>query len=292
LSDLRPESPALRPDSARPREDAPPDVEPPSADELLAIQRHVVTRPGQEGATVTSDEQLGVKFVRGPGHGPDSTYAAMPRWDPRDWETRLDQLRERMRADGAWPSLMVFDRLDRPRGLEQQLEQRHWVKVIGETIMWVGHASVVPHLDPMLRIEAVQARSVDAHEELERQIFGIGPDEAGRRREALGGAIEAGLIRAWIVWLEDEPVAVARLSQGDGVAGIQGVGVVESRRGQGFATLITTIATRAGMAVGNRLIWLSVVEENPAAMKVYSKLGFKRAFAWSRWLATEDPRSR
>ncbi len=53
------------------------------------------------------------------------------------------------------------------------------------------------------------------------------------------------------------------------MAGLQGVGVIEARRGQGFGTLITTIATRAGMAVGNRIIWLSVDDDNATAVGIY-----------------------
>jgi predicted GNAT family acetyltransferase len=138
----------------------------------------------------------------------------------------------------------------------------------------------------------VQARSLETHEALERRIFRIGADQAERRRAALGRALEAGRLRAWIVWLGDEPVAVARLSQGDGATGLQGIGVVQEHRGQGYGTLITTIATRAGMATGNRLVWLSVHEDNDAAVRVYSALGFQRAFSWTRWLMTEDPRRR
>ncbi len=149
-----------------------------------------------------------------------------------------------------------------------------------------------PHLDPALRIEAVQPRSVATHESLERSIFGIAASHAERRRDRLLANLDDGRLRAWIVWLGDEPVAVARLSQGDGVAAIQGVGVVPGRRGQGFGTLVTTVATRAGLALGNRLVWLSVQEENEAARRVYSRLGFERAFAWSRYLVTEDPRPR
>ena len=143
-----------------------------------------------------------------------------------------------------------------------------------------------------MRIEAVRPATADIHEALERQIFSIGADQADRRRSAISAALEAGQLRAWIVWLGDEPVAVARLSQGDGAAGLQGIGVVEERRDQGYGTLITTIATRAGLATGNRLVWLSVREDNDAALSVYSALGFERAFSWTRWLVTEDPRRR
>ncbi len=290
MSELRPESPVRRPETARPREEAVPEIEPPSADELEAIQRHVVTLPAQEGAEVEVDEALGVTFVRGPGSGPDVAYAALPRWGADEWPEAITAVRDRMRADRVWPSLLICDRLDQPPGLEAELERPGWMPVTTETVMWVGHASVVPHLDPLMRIEAVQRRSLPTHAALERDIFGIGSEQAERRRAALAESLEAGRVRAWIIWLDDEPVAVARLSQGDGTAGLQGIGVTEARRGQGYGTLMTIIATRAGLATGNRLIWLSVREDNVAAMKTYSSLGFKPACSWTRWLATEDPR--
>jgi GNAT superfamily N-acetyltransferase len=292
LSELRPESPVRRPATARPREDALPEVAPPSTVELEAIQEHLVTLPGEEGASVEVDDELGVIFVRGPGNGPDLTYAARPRWDSETWPASLAAVRQHILDAGGWPSLLLTDKLDRPPHLEEEVERLGWMRVTGESVMWVGHASVVPHLDPGMRIEAVQARSLDAHQALERRIFGIGADRAQRRRDALGTAIDAGRLRAWVVWLGDEPVAVARLSQGGGVAGLQGIGVVAERRGQGYGTLITTVATRAGLATGNRIVWLSVQEDDDTAVGVYTRLGFQRAFTWSRWLVTEDPRRR
>lgn len=292
MSDLRPASPVRRPATARPREAAGTEVEPPSPDELEAIERHLVTLPGQEGASVQADEELGVIFVRGPGSGPDLTYAAMPRWEADTWLQSLDQVRRRILDEGGWPSLLLSDSLDRPLNLEAEVERLGWTRVTGETVMWVGRASVVPHLDPGMRIEAVQPRSVELHESLERRIFGIGADQVARRRDALGAAIEAGRVRAWIVWVGDEPVAVSRLAQGAGVAGLQGIGVVAERRGQGYGSLITTIATRAGLATGNRLVWLSVQPDNATALGVYTRLGFAPAFNWSRWLVAADPRRR
>jgi ribosomal protein S18 acetylase RimI-like enzyme len=292
LSELRPDSPVRRPETVRPREGASEQVLPPSDAELEAIHRHLVTLPAQEGATVTVDEQLGVTFVRGPGSGPDLTYAAMPRWHDRDRLQALRAVRARMQDEGAWPSLLLTDRLDRPADLATELDRQGWVPAATETVMWVGSASAVPHLDPRMRIEAVGARSLEVHEGLERRIFGIAADQAERRRGALAAALRSGRLRAWIVWLDREPVAVARLAQGEGAAGLQGIGTAEDRRGHGYGTLITTIATRAGLATGNRVVWLSVREDNETAVGVYSRLGFERAFTWTRWLVTEDPRRR
>jgi ribosomal protein S18 acetylase RimI-like enzyme len=147
---------------------------------------------------------------------------------------------------------------------------------------------VVPHLDPGLRIEAVQPRGVDIHEALERRIFGLVDEPPGRRGEALSAALAGGGLRAYVVRADDEPVAVARLSQGEGVAALVGIGVVPERRRQGFGRLITIVATRAGLASGNRLVWLSVREGDGAATALYASLGFQLAFGWTRWLHRDD----
>lgn len=291
-SELRPASPLRRPESARPREEPPPEVAPPTQAELLAMQRHLALLPADEGASVTPDDDLGVTFVRGPGNGPDVTYAALPRWAPSEWPGGLAAIRARMRQQGVWPSLLLPHGFDRADDHGAELEGAGWMRVSGETVLWVGHASVVPHLDPLLRIEAVQPGRLPRHEALEREIFGLGTDVAEARRAALAEAIASGRVRAWIVWLDEEPVAVARLSQGQGTAALQGIGVTSARRQHGFGTLITTVVTRAGMAVGNRILWLSVREDNAPALHIYRKLGFKPAFAWTRWLATEGPPSR
>ena len=288
MSELRPDSPIQRPDTARPRDDAAADVAPPTTDELEAIHRHLVRLPGQEGAVVTDDDELGVTFVRGPGSGPDLTYAALPRWDADSWAAGLAAVRARMLDQNAWPSLLLSDRLEHPPQLPAELERQGWMPVMSETVMVSGRAAVVPHLDPGMRIEAVRSTALETHEELERRIFGVSADQAQRRR----AAIEAGQLRAWVVWVGEEPVAVARLSQGDGTAALQGIGVVETYRGQGYGTLITTIATRTAMATGNRLAWLSVREDNEPAVSAYGALGFERVFGWTRWLLTEDPRRR
>jgi predicted GNAT family acetyltransferase len=135
-----------------------------------------------------------------------------------------------------------------------------------------------------MRIEAVQPATVADHEHVERRVFGLPATQAAGRRKATAAAIEAGGLRAYVVRVGDEPVAVARLSQGDGVSGIYGVGVAEGWRNRGYGTLITTVATRAGLALGNRLVWLSVDPTNAAAMHVYQKLGFEPAFTWTRWM--------
>jgi ribosomal protein S18 acetylase RimI-like enzyme len=285
MSELRPTTPAQRPDNAQPRVDVEPTIEPPTRDELQRIERHLASLPGHSGAELSDSAELGALLVHVPGNGHGLNYAALPRWTSDGWRDSLDRVAREMRARGDWPSLLLADRLDRPSELAAELPKLGWQAMGWETALWVGRASVVPHLDPRLRIEAVLPRSVADHERVEREIFGLPERESLERSKALGHALEGGRLRAWIVRIGDEPVAVARLSQGEGVAGLYGIGVVEGRRRQGLGTLITTVATRAGMALGNRLVWLSVEDDNPGACAMYERLGFEPAFSWARWMA-------
>jgi predicted GNAT family acetyltransferase len=100
----------------------------------------------------------------------------------------------------------------------------------------------------------------------------------------LASSIGAGSLRTYLVRVDGTPVATARLASGDGVAGIFGVGVVAEQRRRGLGSLVTAVATRAGLAAGHKLVWLSVSEANEAAIRVYRQLGFEPAFEWSRWV--------
>ena len=299
MSELRPPTPARRPETARPRtetEHAHPEpeaepeivIDPPTPEELQAIQAHLASLPVHAGATARWEPLLGALMVSQEGGGPGGNYAAMPRWKVQEWHQQLNKVTQLVRRVGTWPSVVVADRLDRPIGLGDALQRIGWHAVQRETVLWVGRASVIAHLDPRMRIEAVQPRSVETHEAVEREIFGLPPEMAEPRREALRTALGSGTLRAYVVRIEDEPVAVARLSQGDKVAGLYAIGVREPWRQQGYGTLITTIATRAGMATGNRIVWLSVEDGNDVARHLYEKLHFQEAFSWARWLASPE----
>jgi ribosomal protein S18 acetylase RimI-like enzyme len=69
------------------------------------------------------------------------------------------------------------------------------------------------------------------------------------------------------------------------VAGLHAVGVAGRQRRRGYGRMITAIATRAGLATGHKLVWLSVLETNTAAVDLYRSLGFEPAFRWTRWVA-------
>jgi ribosomal protein S18 acetylase RimI-like enzyme len=242
------------------------------------------------GAEVTDDADAGVVWVRFTHRTPALSFAKCVRWEDDHVEERLSGLAERMRAAGEWPQISIAEGVSRPATLAAVLEQQGWVKVDGERMMFTRHAPVVPHLDPGLRIEAVTPRTAPDLVRLEIANFDLPPTELDGRVERLGAAVVSGALRGFIVRLFDEPLAGTRVATGVGlsgarVAGLSGVGVAAGHRGRGYGRLLAAVATRAGLATGHGLVWLSVDESNTPALKLYKSLGYEPTFEWSRWLA-------
>jgi ribosomal protein S18 acetylase RimI-like enzyme len=245
---------------------------------------------GYGGADVVDDPEMGVVWVRFTRGGPKITVAKCVRWPDEGFGERLEALEQRMHADGDWPAISIADGVTRPAGLAAELEQRGWHKVGGERVMFTRHAPVVPHLDPGLRIEAVTAASAPELVHLEVASFGLPVEEIGERVARLTDGLAVGDLRGFIVRLVGEPVAGARLvtrdrTSGVRIAALSAIGVAERQRGRGYGRLVTAVATRAGLATGHGLVWLSVDEANAPAVKLYENLGYERSFATSRWLA-------
>lgn len=275
-----------RPATARPRGggQAPADELNPTNAELAAIERGLVDLTRHSGATVREETELGVVISHLRGRGPGYNFAGCPRWEEDAVADRLRRLESVMRGEREWPALIVADGVSQPDGLTGLMPAAGWVEIERERILYVREPPGVPHLDPALRIEAVTSRAVAEYERLEREIFGLSEDFSAQRTAGLLYSISGGLLRAYLVRLNGEPVATARLTAGDRIGCIFGVGVVPHERRRGLGSLVTAVATRAGLASGNKLVWLSVNELNDAALGVYARLGFRRAFGWSRWV--------
>ena len=281
------ERPALRrPPTARPRSDAGPAVDPPSRVELEAIERQMAVLPTYSGATLDEAPELDALLVRRTGLGPAMNFATHLRWPQAEAGRRLELLEERLRGEGEWPALLVADGLSEPRDLPTWLESAGWVEVETERVMWARRPPTVPHLDPQLRIEAVTRRSAADVEQVERAVFGLAAERAAERTEQLAAAVETGRLRAFALRVGGAVVASARLAAGEGVAGIFGVGVLAGHRRRGYGALVTAVATRAGLASGSRLVWLSVDERNRPAVELYLALGYQPSFAWRRWVSS------
>lgn len=284
--ELRPAEPARRPDSARSRHGTDDGSDAPSSEELGAIERHLASLPIHGGGRVLDEAALGVLLVRSASAGQGLDYAAAVRWPESEWTERLAAVERRARDDGTWPSLLLADGLTLPADLPARLAGLGWTELARETALWARRPVVVPHLDPQLRLEAATERSAPEYEQLERRIFGLPAWGMAARVEGLTAGFRDGDLRAFLVRSGGVPVAVARLSQLDGSAGLYGIGVAPERRREGLGGFVTAVAMRAALARGSSLVWLSVEDGNPTARRLYERLGFRAAFGWSRWMAT------
>jgi ribosomal protein S18 acetylase RimI-like enzyme len=289
MSDPSPNTAPRRPATARRRQRPDHDAPPPTRAELEAIERQLAALPLHSGATLGEQPELGALIVRQAGMGPGLNFAARIRWPADGVADRLRALSEHMRAAGEWPAVVVAEGLTEPGDLSLWLASNGWVELERERVMWTRLAPVVPHLDPTLRLVAVTRRSAAEFEQVEREVFGVAPNRAADRTERVAAAVEAGELRAYLVRLQGRPVASARLVSGEGVAGIFGVAVAADQRRRGYGSLVTAIATRAGLAGGGRLVWLSVEESNKPALALYRGLGYQPSFSWTRWLGTAKP---
>jgi ribosomal protein S18 acetylase RimI-like enzyme len=277
--------PLQRPPTARPRAGTG-EQAPPTRAELEIIERQLALLPTITGAAATEVAQLRALTITLPGRGPGYNFAACLRWPARESGRLIEALRSHLAGLGEWPTAMVADGLSEPPTLATELAAAGWVEMESERIHVTRRQPGVPHLDAALRLEAVTPRSAAACHALEQQAFGLSDQHAATRSAALAQALERGTLRAYLVRLGGVAVASARLSSADGVAAISGVGVAPLERGKGFGSLVTAVATRAGLAMGNRLVWLSVDERNQPALRLYRRLGYEPSFSWSRWGAT------
>lgn len=277
-----------RPATARPRQDIEEAaIARPTAEELHAIERQLAMVPELAGAQVVEDAALGLVWVRFAHRVPALSFARCIRWPADEFQARLATVEERMRANGEWPAVSVAEGVSQPDDLAARLSGAGWIRVDAERIMFARHAPVVPHLDPGLRIEAVTAATAIECVRLEFANFGVPETEIGGRAERLAVAVATGTVRGFIVRLLREPVASARLVPGNGIVALTAINVVAGQRRRGYGRLVTAVATRAGLATGHKLVWLSVDEANTAAFGLYRSLGYEASFEWSRWVAPD-----
>jgi len=277
--------PIQHPANARPRRDAADDVPAgPDAAELAGIEEGLVRLVELAGSGRRDDPELGATMISWPGRGPAFNHLTRLRWTEADWRTRADLAAARMRALGEIPVLDVAEGLATPPDVAARLGAAGWTEVGGELTMWTRRAAAVPHLDLDLRLEAVTAAKVDEYETVERAVFGVMEAEREDRRAALRATVSAGLLRAYLVRIDGAPVATARLLVESGLAVVHGLGVVEGRRRLGLGRYLTTIVTRAGLAMGASLVWLAVDPGNEPAVGLYAGLDYRPAFRRRRFI--------
>jgi ribosomal protein S18 acetylase RimI-like enzyme len=278
--------PIRRPDTARPRTDPPavPDAEhvAPTSRELERIEEQLTELAALAGAAVSDEPDLASWLVTWKGRGPALNHAERVRWPPDDAGIgeRIERLTARLEETRDRPAVTIAEGLTQPAGLGDRLAGLGWRPVLHELVLGTRRAGIVPHLDPLTRIEAVTRASAPDYEAVERSVFGLEGSLADVRLEAMRRAIDVGRLRAYLVRVSDEPIATARLWTFGDLACLDGLGVVPHARRRGYGTLVATVATRAALATGHGLVWLEVAADNAAARAMYARLGYEQILEW------------
>ena len=260
---------------------------PPTRAESEGIERAQTRLVELSGATRFETPDLGSTLLTWPGRGPAFNHATCLRWSADDWRDRAAHVAERLAVGGEAPCVVVSTGLATPADLAARLEQAGWIAIGHEIVMWTRRAAPVPHLEGELRLVAVTVPLVEEYEAVERRIFGISEREAGDRRSALAAGLARDPLLVGLVRDAGVPVVTARLLVEDGLAAIHGLGVVPEMRRRGLGAYLTTIVTRAGLALGASLVWLSVDHENTPAHALYAGLDYRPDYEWRRFLSAD-----
>lgn len=76
---------------------------------------------------------------------------------------------------------------------------------------------------------------------------------------------------------QQEPVGTVQGLQHDGWGAIQNLGISPQHRGAGLGTLLLHLAAQGFRSVGLGRMHLEVTTDNTAALRLYDRLGFRRA---------------
>jgi ribosomal protein S18 acetylase RimI-like enzyme len=104
--------------------------------------------------------------------------------------------------------------------------------------------------------------------------------EVSREAEARRLAASDMDVTCALALADREVVACGLLLQASAYATVMDVYVAETRRGRGYGTALTTHLLRLAAHNGARIVWLSVLADNAAAIRTYAHFGFQTLYEY------------
>lgn len=208
-----------------------------------------------------------------------------PSWpaDRPSFDRRLDEIVTLFATLGRRSHIRTLPLGNRPEDLDRRLAQAGFRPVGADRSMVLNDSG------PCLAL----ARTLRARPGLELEHVGNGPEpramEVARllvqafdvetdRVPALGAETLAAGRRAGaavLLLLEaGVPAAVARRLTTDAGTYLSSIGTAPALRGRGHGSLVTALAVAEALAEGTRFVHLLVDADNPAAIRLYERLGF------------------
>lgn len=249
----------------------------PSASNLPLVRRlEAVGFRAWPAASVIYDGSWQIRLAG--GHPSKRLNCVVP-LDPsdfRDMDLRLEKAGKRFQAYGR--PLILRETPLAPPQLIQHLSEAGWKRFETVNVMTADLARLaLPDTIDHLPTHDV-SRFIDA------SLLVAGEDPA--LKPALAEVLNAIKPAKGLFTIENSaggPVAVALCVQDNDLAGVMGLAVTASARGQGRGTEILSSALRWARISGARSAWIQVVTDNLPALALYRKFGFQEAYQYHYW---------
>jgi ribosomal protein S18 acetylase RimI-like enzyme len=201
-----------------------------------------------------------------------------------EFDIRMRETCELFTSLGRWPHVWAVPGLSRPSDLVARLVANGFEDQGGGFDMLLVRDPLegrLPSLPPgavlhrwnCTRPEQIQARAEAMAKVIEAAFSIPEPRRASLLRE-IGLTLERPDFHAYLVTVEDEPVATGQRYTFDGASYLSSIGTKPQWRGMGLGAHLTQLLAADSIEAGVNLVYLGVYADNPRAVRLYERLGF------------------
>lgn len=186
--------------------------------------------------------------------------------------TKIDHC-EHVYAEHGLPVIFRLTPFSQPAGLDEALAARGYERFERSLCMSAPLDVALPPIRNDLRFERPHLTS---WLEVAAGLRGLPPERKHAEYERLFESTLPGF--SLIALLGDEPVGCGLVMVEDDYAGLFDVCTAQQHRGRGVGTALSAELMRTARLHGARRAWLSVLDDNAPALRVYEKLGFQPVY--------------
>jgi ribosomal protein S18 acetylase RimI-like enzyme len=180
---------------------------------------------------------------------------------------------ERVYAGHELPAIFRLTPFSQPAGLDEALAARGYERFERSLCMSAALDGPLPPPPADLRFERPH---LSAWLDVAAGLRGLSLERKQAEYARLFESTLPGF--SLIAYAGDEPVACGLVMVEEDYAGLFDICTAAHRRGAGIGTALTAELMRTGRLHGARRAWLSVVDGNAPALRVYKKLGFQPVY--------------
>jgi ribosomal protein S18 acetylase RimI-like enzyme len=211
------------------------------------------------------------------------------RWpdDPGAFDRRLTEMLVLFASLGRSPHIWASPLHDAPADLVARLESNGFRNLGSSRLMLLeepaASADAARRAVPAgVTIERLSQVGSTMLAEATSAIVGVlvdAFDVEPERRQGIDGETITSLGHPWfthyVARVDGVPASVARRATFDGATYLSSIGTARWARGRGLGSLVTRTAVADAVAAGSRWTYLGVFDDNPTAIGIYERVGFR-----------------